>query len=64
MTAGKTVVEAESAENASHCLARIELPCPVCHQTVRIEAEAHTWVVLASDQELSESGIGPAAPRT
>jgi len=64
INAGKRVIEAESAELASHSLANIELPCPVCHQTVRIEAEAHTWVVPASDQELSEAGLGPAVPRT
>jgi hypothetical protein len=61
---GKKVFQANSAEEASHLLSTIELPCRVCHRSVTTEAVATTSVLESTDQELAESSTDPDVPRT
>jgi len=64
INSGKKTVQADDAEQASHALATAGVTCRNCHQSVTCEVEAQTVVFTSTDQELADSGIGPAAPRT
>jgi len=61
---GKFAFHATDAGEASHMLSTVDVPCHVCHRTVKVAASAKTLVFAATDQDLVDSGTGPAVPRT
>ena len=63
VNSGKQVFEATDAEQASHMLSAVELPCRNCVRSVTGQTIAKTFVFAADAQDEVES-TNPAVPRT
>jgi hypothetical protein len=59
---GKFEFDAENGKEASHQLSGEILPCRVCHQAVKTNALANTFVYPNNPQDASPLTTGPLVP--
>ncbi len=63
VNSGKRMFDAPDAQQASHLLSTIEVPCRNCDHSVTSKSRAKTFVFAADAHELRESTTS-AVPRT
>lgn len=59
---GQQVFEANTPDQASRMLSTIILPCSVCHQSVKKDVTAKTYVFTSAPVASESTVIGPAVP--